>query len=295
MEVLLTGASGFLGSIIRKSLCENIFTLSRELSDYRCNLQSEVPDFRRRFELIIHAAGKAHSIPKTEVEAKSFFDVNVKGTKNLLDGLEKVNSLKSFVFISSVAVYGIDKGERISEEADLSARDPYGLSKIEAEKLVQEWCYKNHIICTILRLPLIAGPNPPGNLRAMTRGIKRGYYFNIAGGRTRKSMVLAEDVAKVIPIVAETGGIFNLTDGYHPSFAEISRLIARQLGKTGPGSMPYSLAKAMALLGDIGGKRFPLNSIKLNKIVSDLTFDDSKARRLIEWIPTPVLDGFKIA
>ena len=128
----------------------------------------------------------------------------------------------------------------------------------------------------------------------MIKGIKKGYYFNINEGHARKSMVLADDVAKFILKAAEVGGIYNLTDGYHPSFYEISHLIANQLGKSYIPNMPNFIAKFLAKIGDLIGPKFPINTDKYLKITSDLTFDDSKAREAFGWDPTPVLKGFKI-
>ena len=64
--------------------------------------------------------------------------------------------------------------------------------------------------------------NPPGNLNALIEGIKSGKYANIAGGKACRSMVLAEDLSDFIPMVIDKGGTYNLTDGYSPSFFEIS-------------------------------------------------------------------------
>lgn len=58
--------------------------------------------------------------------------------------------------------------------------------------------------------------------------------------------------------------------------------------------MPYWLALIVGKIGDLIGNNAPLNTIKLKKIISDLTFDDSKARRAFGWEPTPVLEGFKL-
>ena len=145
---------------------------------YQFDLSKNVPYFYDRFEIIIHCAGKAHLLPKTNQEIASFYSVNVLGTKNLLKGLTS-KLPKRFVFISSVSVYGLTQGENIPETHPLLAEDPYGKSKIEAEKIVENWCKENNVICTILRLPLLVGLNPPGNLGAMIRGIKKGYYFAI--------------------------------------------------------------------------------------------------------------------
>lgn len=294
--ILLTGANGFLGSIIKEEFSgQSIITLGRRTNtDIVSDLQTDQPVLPA-LNLVVHSAGKAHIVPKTDIEKQEFFDVNVTGTQNLLKGLEKAPVLpKYFIFISSVSVYGIETGHSITEDAPLIAKDPYGKSKIEAEKIIEDWCAKNNVICTILRLPLLAGPNPPGNLGAMIKGIQKGYYFNIAGGKAKKSMVLAEDIAKVIPTVAKIGGTYNLTDRYHPSFHELSDCVAKQLHKSKPANLPLFTVKIMAGIGDIIGSRAPINSKKLNKIISDLTFDDNKAVKAFGWNPTPVLKGFQI-
>jgi len=296
--MLISGARGFLGDILTHTLTHaGITTIGRSATDdIHADLKFQIPAIQKTNDIIIHAAGKAHVVPKTEAERQEFFDVNVTGTQNLLRGLEKAPGLpKCFVFISSVAVYGLETGHLISEDAPLLAEDPYGRSKIQAEKIIEEWCAKNNVVCTILRLPLLAGPNPPGNLKSMISGIKKGYYFNVAGGKAKKSIVLAQDVAEIIPTVAKVGGIYNLTDGYHPDFSELSKLIAKQLGKSKPLNMPMWVAKLFAKIGDRLGAKAPINSDKLNKITSDLTFDDSKARELLGWNPIKILDGFKTA
>lgn len=294
MEILLTGSSGFLSSFLIKGILNcNILKLSKTKSDYNIDLSKFTPVFNKNFDLVIHAAGKAHSIPKTQEEIVSFNNINVIGTQNLLNGL--INNLpKQFVFISSVSVYGLTSGESISETTPLLANDPYGKSKIIAESFVRTWCEEHNVTCTILRLPLVVGQNPPGNLGEMIQGIKKGYYFNIAGGNAKKSMVLASDISKFILKAAEIGGTYNLTDGIHPTFNELSKSIARNLGKSFVPNMPLFIANVLAKTGDILGKTFPINSNKLSKITSTLTFDDSKARVAFGWNPTPVLETFNL-
>lgn len=295
MKLLLTGSNGFLGKIIVKRLekrCQ-IIKLSRNSGDYQVSLDKEVPEFLGIFDLVVHSAGKAHSTPKTETEKSRFHEVNVVGTENLLKGLETAGIPKQFVFISSVSVYGQVSGTQIVEEHKLEAKDAYGLSKIEAEELVTKWCKRHNVVCTILRLPLLVGKYPPGNLGDMIKGIEKGYYFNIGGGKAKKSMVLAEDVAEFIPNVAKTGGIYNLTDGYNPSFLELSNKISKQKGKTNPLNLPIFPVKMLGYLGDLFGNKTPINSIKLKKITSNLTFDDMKARKVAGWNPRNVLDWFE--
>lgn len=293
MNILLTGANGFLGKSILKETSEINFvsTLSRNSSDYTISLENEIPNFKNQFDIIIHAAGKAHSIPKTEYEKKEFYDVNVSGTLNLLKGLEKSGLPKKFVFISSVSVYGQETGNNINEEHPLLAKDPYGISKIKAEVLVQKWCDDNQIICSILRLPLLVGKKPPGNLGSMVKAIDKGYYFNIGGGKAKKSMVLVEDVTGFILKVAPVGGIYNLTDGVHPNFDQLSFEISKN--KKHQFNLPFSIAGVIGKIGDILGSKAPINSLKVKKITSELTFDDSKARKLLGWKPESVLNYLK--
>ena len=295
MNILLTGSNGFLGKIIIKILEKkhHFITLSRNSGEYEVCLDKQIPNFYHPFDMVIHSAGKAHSVPKTEAERKQFHDVNVIGTKNLLKGLEKVVVPKQFVFISSVSVYGQESGVDISEEHSLQAKDPYGLSKIEAETLVIEWCKAHNVICTILRLPLLVGENPPGNLGAMIKAIDKGYYFNIGEGKAKKSMVLSKDVAVFIPKIAAIGGTYNLTDGFHPDFHALSSTISKQKNKKMPFSLPLVLAKAIGVVGDLLGNKAPINSMKIKKITSDLTFDDTRAREVAGWNPRRVLEYLK--
>ncbi len=296
MKILLTGYNGFLGSVIYKQLSKNneLFTLGKPNdSDFRIDLKNTF-NLNYSFDLIIHAAGKAHSTTKNYLDCLSFFNINVNGTINLLNSFQQNKLPKYFVFISSVSVYGLDYGLKVNEKAGLNAKDPYGMSKIFAETIVRMWCDRNNVKCTIIRLPLIVGVNPPGNLGSMIQGIKRGYYFNIAGGNAKKSMVLASDIAKYILKAAEVGGTFNLTDGLHPTFNELSKSISRNLDISFLPNMPLFIAKVLAKIGNLFGNALPINSNKLSKITSTLTFDDSKARIAFGWNPTPVIKSFKL-
>jgi len=288
MRVLLTGSTGFLGQTIKEAFQgHELITVGRHDCNIIADLSFKISALPS-VDAVVHAAGKAHIVPKTQKQKDDFFEVNVWGTHNLLKALEE-NLPSSFLFISSVAVYGKTEGALINEEAELTAIDPYGRSKIEAENLIKKWCFINNVRLCILRLPLLVGLNPPGNLKLMINGIKKGYYFNIAGGTSRKSMVLTNDIAEIIPKALEIGGVYNLTDGYHPSFAELSEIIAMKLNKRRPVNIPSWLAITLASSGDFLGSKAMINSVKLKKITSELTFDDTKARQFLDWNPALVL------
>lgn len=296
-SLLFTGASGFLGTNILPLLKEKYFVQTVGLTDnddYETNLVNSVPKLTEKFDIVLHAAGKVHSIPQTEDDKKTFFDVNYQGTINLCTALEQSNIPKAFIFISTVAVYGLEYGENISEEYPLNGYTPYALSKIQAEGFLAKWCNKNGVILSIIRPSLIAGPNPPGNLGAMIKGIKTGKYLSIAEGKAKKSVLMVQDIANLIPKLIEKGDVYNVCDDSQPSFQELEMLISKQLEKKMPLSIPYWLAKSMALAGDLLGKKAPINSLKLKKITESLTFSNEKAKRELNWQPLNVLDNFKI-
>lgn len=297
MKLLFTGASGFLGNNVRPHL-EAMYEVTTvgllPQDDYTVNIAQGVPELHERYDIILHAAGKAHSVPRTEAEKQVFFDVNLQGTKNLCAALERKGFPRAFIFISTVAVYGCEYGEEITEDHPLNGDTPYAMSKRLAEEYLQKWCYEHNVILGIIRPSLIAGLNPPGNLGAMIHGVRSGKYLSIAGGRARKSVLMVQDIAKLVPLLAEKGGIYNVCDSHHPTFRELETTICRQLDKKLPLSIPYWVAKCMALAGDCLGRKAPINSLKLDKITKSLTFSNEKAIRELGWKPTNVLENFNI-
>lgn len=297
MNLLFTGASGFLGhntlSLLKeKYIVETIGLTS--LDNYIVNLATDIPKLDFKYAVVLHAAGKAHSVPKTEEEKQLFFDINLQGTKNLCTALENSGIPKAFIFISTVAVYGCDFGENITEEHPLNGTTPYALSKIKAEKYLEGWCAMHNVKLSILRPSLIAGPNPPGNLGAMIKGIKSGRYFSIAGGKAKKSVLMVQDIANLVFLLVEKGGIYNVCDTYQPTFRELEAVICNQLNKRMPLSIPYWLARGMARVGDMLGEKAPINTLKLRKITESLTFSNEKAVKELGWQPMNVLENFKI-
>lgn len=297
MNLLFTGVSGFLGQNILPVLQEiyEVYTLG--LSDSNnivVNLATTVPQLDSGFDIVLHAAGKAHATPTTEAEKKAFFDVNYQGTVNLCRALEQFILPKAFVFVSTVAVYGKEFGEDFTESEPLNGNTPYALSKIQAEEFLIDWCSSNNVKLSIIRPSLIAGPNAPGNLGAMVNGMKTGKYLSIGGGRARKSIVMAQDIAKLIPLLVEKGGVYNVCDDTQPSFRELEKIISKQLNKKQPKSIPYFVAKSMALIGDLLGPKAPINSLKLKKITESLTFSNEKAKNELGWKPLNVLENYKI-
>ncbi len=296
-KLLFTGASGFLGYNIRPLLEKkyDVHTIGlTDDDDIKINMAKEVPPINTHYDVVLHAAGKAHVVPKREEEKQVFFDVNYQGTVNLCKALENAGLPKALIFISTVAVYGCEYGDLITEDHPLEGDSPYAKSKIMAEEYLTDWCKDHGVVLGILRPSLLAGRKAPGNLGAMVNGIKKGFYMNIAGGKVVKSILMAEDIAHLVPLLEEKGGIYNVCDTRQPSFGEISLSVARQLGKGKPLNIPYWLAWCLAKVGDLLGSKAPINSYKLEKMTKSLTFSNEKAKHELGWEPLDVLDNYKI-
>ena len=296
-KLLFTGGTGFLGKNVRPILDKmyEVTTCGITSDDtIKVNLAKEIPELEQHYDVVLHACGKAHVVPKTEVEKQAFFDVNYTGTVHLCNALEKVGVPNALVFISTVAVYGCEFGELITEEHLLKGDTPYAKSKIQAEKYLTEWCKKYNVVLGILRPSLLSGKDAPGFLGAMVDGVKRGFYMNIAGGKAVKSVLMAEDIARIMPALIKKGGVYNVCDTFQPTFGQISESVANQLGKRKPISIPIWMAKCMALVGDLLGEKAPINSYKLEKMTRSLTFSNEKARKELDWEPLDVLTNYKI-
>lgn len=296
-KLLFTGGTGFLGKNVIPLLQKDyeVTTCGITPEDMvKANLAKMVPELPQQYDIVLHAAGKAHVVPKTEEEKQLFFDINYQGTVNLCTALEKVGVPKALVFISTVAVYGCESGELISEDHPLNGDIPYAKSKIMAEEFLTKWCSEHGVVLGILRPSLLAGKNAPGNLGAMVNGIRKGFYLNIAGGKVCKSVLMVEDIARLLPLLIDKGGVYNVCDTKQPTFGEISASVAKQLGKRKPISIPYWMAWCMAKVGDLLGTKAPINSYKLEKMTQSLTFSNERARKELGWEPLDVLENYKI-
>lgn len=291
-SLLFTGASGFLGentlSIIKNSYDVDTLGFS-DFDAYRVDLSKEIPVLSKKYDIVFHAAGKAHVVPKTDAEKKRFYEINYDGTINLCSSLEASGIPSSLVFISTVAVYGCESGVMINEDHPLDGNTPYAESKKMAELFLTKWCKEHNVVLTILRPSLLAGKNPPGNLGEMMKGINTGRYLSICGGKAKKSVFMASDIAALLPLCENKGGVYNLADSKNPTVRDLELIISKQLGKKPPMIVPYWIAFCLAKVGDCLGKKAPFNSLRLCKITTDLTFSNSKLINELHFSPSDVL------
>ncbi len=211
--VLITGGAGFLGLHTARGLNERGYKIKLldiapiDPSEYPKNVEFIQGDVRNRktveeavegVDYIVHTAAALPLWPKKEI-----WDVNVNGTKTVLDvALQK--DVERVVYISSTAVYGIPRGDRAEREDDpLRGVGPYGESKIAAEKVCEEY-RKRGLVVPILRPKTFIGPERLGIFSILFDWIKDGARIPIIGDGNNKYQLLdVEDLVDAIALMLE--------------------------------------------------------------------------------------------
>lgn len=298
-RILVTGASGFVGSVLAKRLAEDFDVVTAGRTEqgsasehFYWDINEGPLSLSGNFEGVIHCAGLAH---QPQADADQYFRVNVEGTRALLRALDTLKEpLPPLVHISTVAVYGRSCGLDIDEERTLGATDPYGQSKAEAEKLVREWGLSRKVSVLILRLPLVVGRGAPGNLGKMVSAIVRSRFVLVGGGTAVRSMVLLPSLAEQIPELIGRAGVYNLNDGRGASYKELGYLVADGYGLPRPWRIPKAVswlaACGLEAMARVLGRQVVFDMETYRKLTRSLTFSCEKAVREIGWRTEAVME-----
>ena len=314
MKVIISGASGFVGSAVAGECAARRIAFV-PLVSHRCNSTAGILADARRIDIadrvevagledlkccdaIVHTAGLAHQFKKTADE--KFWQVNVCGTENIAE-LGVRLKIKHFVLISSVSVYGTTEnysptdfsGENslrtgINESALTRPTDVYARSKLRAEEAAREICEKNGIRLTILRLATVIGEGDCGNVRRLIETIDRRRFFWIGRGENYKSLIYRGDVAhgcltilEQPPKETETE-IYNLTAEPLPMKCIVSK-IADHLQVRNPSLFVPEFVLNAAEKMFVANRRFGLSD-KIEKT----------ALTVRKWLADDVYSGAKI-
>jgi len=211
VNVLITGANGFLGSaIVRHALDSKIPISATDLHEspripgttyVPSDILSAPVPLPKGLTCVIHAAGLAHIFDSTQTQNAPFHPVNVTGTVNMLEAAAQAG-VGHFILVSSVSVYGPFTEGIYDEGAVCSPVGPYASSKYEAERQAREIAEKTGMALTIVRLATLYGEDDPGNVGRLVRSLDRGRFIWIGAGSNRKSLLYKGDAARACLTVA---------------------------------------------------------------------------------------------
>lgn len=248
MNILITGASGFIGSfIVSEALRRGMEvwaavrrTSSRKyLTDPRIhfvelNLDSCEEMVRQmaglRFDYVVHAAGVTKCL-----HADDFFRINTEGTRNLVNALRDTEMpLRRFVYVSSLSVYGpVRETQPYGEILETDTPQPntaYGRSKLESERFLDSL---TDFPCVTLRPTGVYGPRERDYF-LMAKSIKGHTDFSVGYKPQDLTFVYVEDVVQAVFLAIErgrNGRKYFLSDGQVYSSRTFSDLIHRELGR----------------------------------------------------------------
>jgi UDP-glucose 4-epimerase len=252
-DVLVTGGAGFIGSHISSMLVD----LGADVSivdNYSKGRSEFVPETVDSFELdirstrlidvvteiapeyVVHLAAH-HYVPYCNEHPAEAYDVNVMGTRNLLDACETIDSLKRLVFASTGAVYPPRETPH-SESDDVDPVDTYGRTKVIGEDLVTKFHYKTEIDTVSLRLFNVYGPNEtnPHLIPAIIEQLENGNRTVELGNLSpQRDFVHVADVVDAVAValteVAGGNRSYNVGTGNSYSVREVVEAIGEALGK----------------------------------------------------------------
>lgn len=138
---------------------------------------------------------------------------------------ESDNDIVSAVMVSSTDVYDVSEGENIDENTATIPAHRF----IKEENEFIDFCNKKNLEPTILRCPHIVGTGMGGMMRRLVNGIYRGTYMHIKHNEARQSVIHAVDVASTARSIKGHTGIFNISDGSHPSIHDLAEAFAVRL------------------------------------------------------------------
>ena len=210
MRILLIGGHGFIGSnLIKKFNREFDFVvISSKKGIDTGDIKTEYISVTNKKivkiietlnpDIIIHLAALS-GLKKCENDPKKAFEVNVTGTKNIVEGCLKTNA--KLIFISSREVYGSTINEKSNEDDMLNPDNIYGQTKVNAEKIIQNAAKNFELNYVILRLTNVYGPGSNSGVNRIIRESLSKEKILVNGGEQILNFIFIEDVIELIYLV----------------------------------------------------------------------------------------------
>lgn len=304
MNLLLTGATGFLGNELIQAMRSknglNVTAATRAYSELAVpqvvinggfHLDADWASALEGQHVVVHAAARAHITNERSVDPLSEFRlVNVDGTLALARQAAE-RGVERFVFISSIGVNGNFNARPFTANDEPHPVEPYAISKWEAEKGLWDIQQQTGMEVVIIRPPLVYGARAPGNFASLVKWVDQGVPLPLGAIRNKRSFIGVHNLVDLIihctDHPAAANQVFLAGDGEDLSTTEMLRQVARAMDK--PSRLipvPMVLLQFFATL--LGRKAMA------QRLLGSLQVDIVKTRDLLNWKPLyTVEEGLK--
>ena len=303
LRVIVTGCGGFIGSALLVQLgrkpAQDVVGVSRTrpacvVGCTRWLPRSLLTQSNTSFGfvgggVVVHAAERAHVLHEIGTDPLAEFRrANVEETLEIADHGARVG-VHRFIFLSSVKV----NGETASESRPFAADNetiplgPYGVSKREAEQGLRELSLRSGMEVTIIRPPLVYGPDVQGNFLSLMRWLRRGVPLPLGAIHNLRSLVAIDNLVDLIATCvyhpAAANQTFLVSDGEDLSITELLRSLGAALGES-PKLVPVPLRLLMVAAAVVGKGNVA------QRLCGSLCVDISDTRQLLGWSPPVSVD-----
>ncbi|MCB9963501.1 MAG: NAD-dependent epimerase/dehydratase family protein [Rhodospirillales bacterium] len=293
MTIAITGGSGFIGTVLARRLAASgqAFKIldiapSKEFPEHVEFVDvRDAPALERALKgcgLVYHLAAEH----KDDVSPVSlYYSVNVDGAKNLVAAAEK-NGIEQIIFSSTVALYGLNNGDS-KETSTPSPFNDYGQSKLESEKVFEDWALKDPARkLVMMRLVATFGIGNRGNIYNLIAQVVRGKFLMVGRGKNKKSLAYVENVAAFLEYCQGFGpgvSIYNYVDKPDYTMNElVADISAAAERKSSALRIPYIVGllggACFDLLAALSGRTFPISLVRVRKFCADTVVNADKVQ-----------------
>lgn len=299
MNVLMTGASGFLGSHLFESASQshNIALLTRKKVSISTKPNQHVvgkfssdtnySNATKNIECVVHVAARAHVINEQADDALYLYrEVNTFATLSLASQAAS-DGVKRFIFISSIGVNGVSNSSAFKHSDKPNPIEDYAISKHEAEVGLKKIAEDTGMEVVIIRPPLVYGKSAPGNFGTLLKVAEKNLPLPLGAINNQRSFVAIDNLVDLIVTCIDHPNAANQTflvsDDEEISTSNLLKKLTLAAGKK-----PWLIPVPVSLL-KFAAKIFGKKSA-VERFSSSLTVDIEHTKKTLNWKPPITLD-----